>query len=164
MFDDFNNDDKKIINSISRFCAYRERSVFETKQKLKSLGADSSLIEKIISWLIDNQFLNQSRFQESFVRSKVNQKKWGRNKIIFALKQNGSLDNESAKAALENIDADLYFSNLNHILKKKYNELLNRKSDQINSKLIRFALSKGFTYSEIVDALKTLNLTSDIDL
>jgi regulatory protein len=160
MIEDFTPAENTILTKISSFCAYRERSVFEVKNKLISLGCNLSQSQKIINWLIDNNFLNQNRFDSSFVRSKVNQNKWGRVKIKNQLKQKGSINEEALNEAIANIDLEVYESNLLHILDRKLNELNRKQSEKINEKLIRHALSKGFTFDEIFNALKKLKFNS----
>ena len=54
----------------------------EIAQKLNKLGILGDDMEGYISHLIDNNFLNEKRFAESYVRGKFNNNSWGRIKII----------------------------------------------------------------------------------
>lgn len=157
MNEDFTPAEQIFLNKISSYCAYRERSISEVHTKLKLMGCSKNQIDKITAWLIDNNFLNQSRFESSFVRSKVNQNKWGRLKIKNALRQKGFKDDALLNDAISKIDLETYENNLIHILQRKADELLRKQSDHTKEKLIRHAQSKGFTLDEVFSALKKIN-------
>ena len=59
------------------YCAYQERCHKEVIAKLRTLGMIPSVIDKIISELIKANYLNETRFTQSFVRGKFRIKKWG---------------------------------------------------------------------------------------
>ena len=80
-------DDKEANNSIEKYCAIQERCIFDVKIKLKEWQISSKKISQIITNLIDNDFINESRYAESFCRGKFKIKKWGRIKIIYELKK-----------------------------------------------------------------------------
>ena len=71
----------EIKSRLERYCAFQERSPFEVKKKLNSFTSDSKQIDGIMASLIKEGFLNQERFVESYVQGKVNQKRWGKEKI-----------------------------------------------------------------------------------
>ena len=81
--------DSKVLNQLARYCAYQERCISEIKQKMKDLLVDESDYANYLTWLSENNYLNEARFVELYVRSKFNQKHWGRNKIMFELKKRG---------------------------------------------------------------------------
>ena len=68
------------------YCAYQERCHKEVIAKLRTLGMIPSVIDKIISELIKANYLNETRFTQSFVRGKFRIKKWGKNRILQELK------------------------------------------------------------------------------
>jgi len=57
------------------YCVYQERCHKEVIAKLKTLGMIPSVIDKIISELIKANYLNETRFTQSFVRGKFRIKK-----------------------------------------------------------------------------------------
>ena len=70
-----------------KFCAYQERSIYEVKQKLDRLGLSPSIQKKIIEILIEKDFINEDRYCELFIRSKINQNGWGPYKITQEIKK-----------------------------------------------------------------------------
>ncbi len=147
--------DSKVLNQLARYCAYQERCISEIKQKMKDLLVDESDQPTYLSWLAENNYLNEARFVELYVRSKFNQKHWGRNKIIFELKKRGIPDS-MLSTAWNDIDEADYIGQLTKILHKKKAELKTGTSQQKYQKCYAFALSKGYESSLIVAHLKCL--------
>ena len=82
-----NNFSKKEIQSkLEYYCAYQERCYKEVDEKLYSFAATPDEKEEILTYLIENNFINEERFAQSFVRGKHNYKFWGKNRIINELK------------------------------------------------------------------------------
>jgi regulatory protein len=147
--------DSKVLNQLARYCAYQERCVSEIKQKMKSLLLDESDHADYLIWLSENNYLNEARFVELYVRSKFNQKHWGRNKIMFELKKRGIPESMLSNAwnGIEHAD---YLDHLAHILQKKKAEIKTGTSQQKYQKCYAFALSKGYESNLIVTHLKGL--------
>ena len=147
--------DSKVLNQLARYCAYQERCISEIKQKMKDLLVGESDQPTYLTWLAENNYLNEARFVELYVRSKLNQKHWGRNKIMFELKKRGIPDSILSNAWNDIDEAD-YIGQLTKILLKKKAELKTGTSQQKYQKCYAFALSKGYESSLIVAHLKGL--------
>jgi regulatory protein len=147
--------DSKVLNQLARYCAYQERCISEIKQKMKDLLVGESDHPIYLAWLAENNYLNEARFVELYVRSKFNQKNWGRNKIMFELKKKGIPDSMLSNA-WDDIDEADYISQLTKILHKKKAELKAGTSQQKYQKCYAFALSKGYESNLIVTHLKGL--------
>ena len=72
---------------LERYCAYQERCHQEVQTKLRQLGAFRNDSDAVISHLIQNDYLNETRFAMLYVRSKFSIKKWGKKRIVNELKQ-----------------------------------------------------------------------------
>ena len=70
---------------IEHYCAYQERCHQEVIQKLRQMKMIPQAIDVIIGKLIQENYLNETRFAQSFARGKFRIKKWGRDKIIREL-------------------------------------------------------------------------------
>ena len=137
---------KKMIH----YCDYLERCKKEIFTKLDAFELDDNDRDFIINFLNEEGFINDERYCRSFVKGKLNLKKWGVNKIKLSLITKG-VDREIIDDALSEIDQDSYKEELVNLLKnKKINEddPYNRKA-----KLIRYAVSKGYSISEVMEAL-----------
>jgi regulatory protein len=145
----------KVLIQLARYCAYQERCISEIKQKMKDLLVDESQQHSYLIWLSENNYLNETRFVELFVRSKFNQKHWGRNKIMFELKKRGIPESMLINACNDITDTD-YNEKLKKIILKKKAELKTGTSQQKYQKCYTFARSKGYESSLIVHELKGL--------
>jgi len=132
---------------VRKFCAYQDRSVAEVRTKLKGMLLGEDEIETLINQLIEEDFLNDERFAVHFVKSKLNTKGWGYAKIRFHLKQKG-ISEEMINKVLNEVDENEWNEQLQRNIEKwkKSNEL----SQTTYPKLVRFLLSKGFKFSDIM--------------
>ena len=73
------------MTKIERFCAYQERCENDVRKKLTSFHLSESQEDAVIKSLRENNFLDEERFVEVFVRGKV-RVGWGVQKIVAALR------------------------------------------------------------------------------
>ncbi|WP_298301018.1 RecX family transcriptional regulator [Hydrotalea sp.] len=110
---------EKALQKIKHYCAYRERSHNEVKQKLYGFGLHKTDVEKIITYLIEENYLNETRYATLFAGGHFRQKKWGRKKIEFELKQQ-KISTYNIKKALAVIDETEYLQTLQQLALKKW--------------------------------------------
>lgn len=146
----------KAIARLEHWCAYQERSQHEVRQKLRDWQINEEEAEGIIARLISDNFINEARFASALVRGKFRIKKWGRIKIRIALKQH-RITERCIKAAMEEIDPELYMDTLRLVLKKKSGLLKEPNKIRRNFKLLRFAMSRGFEQDLIMDVLNEMD-------
>ncbi len=138
---------------IRAFCAYRERSQYEVKNKLYDYGLYTDAVNEEISNLIQENFLNEERFARAFVRGKFSIKKWGRIKIKQALYPH-QLSDYILKKAFSEIDEDDYLNTLEQIIEKKGREVKLKNEFQRNGKIAQYAISRGFEPELVWDLIK----------
>lgn len=137
----------------ARFCAYRDRCTFETRQRLRQYGASSGMCEKIIDWLIDEQYLDDSRFATIFARSKFNSNQWGKLRIRAEL-QKRQIARHDIQQALELIDQQAYLQSLQKLAQRKYQELQRQDPGKATLKTAAFLIGKGFEPELVWASLK----------
>lgn len=143
---------KEALIKAANFCAYQERTHKEVRQRLAELDVIGDESEAIITWLIENNYLNEERFARIFAGSKFRQKKWGRIKIRQELKMRGVSD-YCLKAGMSEIDGDDYMVTLQEIIEKKSREIKDSNKLIIKQKLVKFALSRGFENDLVFDVV-----------
>ena len=145
---------QKWLEKLENYCAYQERCISEVKTKMYSLKIPTLHYPSLIESLISNQFLDEERYVRAFMRSKVNFKKDGLEKIRFGLMNKGIKD-AVIKLVFEELDGETYASNLNSLIEKKRTSLLLKNEKQeAKAKLIRYLLGKGYKYDEFKGLLK----------
>ncbi len=136
------------LKKILHYCDYQDRCRKEIFTKLNSFELEVDDRDFIIDFLNDEGYINDERYCRSYVKSKLNLKKWGVNKIKLSLMTKG-VDKEIIDDVLSEIDRDSYKEELVNLLKnKKINEDDPYKR---KAKLIRYAVSKGYSISEVME-------------
>jgi len=139
------------------YCSYQERSHAEIIKKLYSLGARKTEVEQVITWLIEENYLNEERFALQFARGKFNLKKWGRIKIKQALKQKG-VSSYNINLALDKIDENTYIKTLEKLANKKFASLKAGTLMIKKMKTIQYLLQKGYERPVIQQAILKLDV------
>jgi len=98
----------EIKKKLEHYCAYQERCHQEVSQKLKQLGVFGIPMETVISHLIEQNYLNETRFAEHFVRGKFGIKKWGKIRLLRELKQR-HISDWNIKNAMKEISDQAYW-------------------------------------------------------
>lgn len=134
---------KTALQKAEAYCAYQERSQYEVRGKLISLGIYYEELENIISQLIETDFLNEERFSNTYARGKLRMKSWGKNKIKQGLKLK-QVSVPLIKKALQNLDGDEYLEKLIGVLEKKAPTIKEKQRFKRNYRLCQYAMCRGF--------------------
>ncbi len=143
------------LKKMLHYCNYQDRCKKEIYSKLNSLELDDDNDKNfIIDFLQDEGFINDERYCRLYVKSKLNVKKWGVNKIKLSLISKG-IDKDIIDDVLSEIDEDSYKDELINLLKnKKINETDPYKR---KAKLVRYAVSKGYSLSLVLKVYESLS-------
>ncbi len=138
------------LKKILHYCDYQDRCKKEIFAKLNTFELAADDKDFIVEFLQDEGYINDERYCRSYVKSKLNLKKWGVNKIKLSLIAKG-VDRDIIDAVVSEIDQDSYKEELVKLLEnKKINE-----SDPYKrkAKLIRYAVGKGYSLSMVMEVL-----------
>ena len=137
------------------YCAYRERCHKEVIAKLRTLGMIPSVIDKIISELIKANYLNETRFTQSFVRGKFRIKKWGKNRILQELKVR-DISSFNIKLGLKEISDDNYQKTFYELFEKRRREVKQLTKTEQKKKIFSYMSYRGWENSKVYEALRSL--------
>jgi len=146
------------LKKLQHYCAYQDRCHAEVRTKLISLKVYGDELEKIMTDLIDEDFLNEQRFAQSYVRGKHRIKKWGRYKIMSGLKLK-KISAYCIRKGMQEIDDEEYKDILTTLLSKRLNE--NPSFEDIG-KAVKFAITKGYESPlvwEVINSIKSQSET-----
>lgn len=118
------------------------------------MGADEKTSAKVISSLEEDDFLNEERFAKLFALGKFRIKRWGKIKIRAELRKK-NISNELLEKALDEINEEEYLKTLQHLAKRKEQQIKNHHSKGKFQKTAMFLLSRGFEMENIRKVLKT---------
>ena len=137
------------------YCAYQERCHKEVIAKLKTLGMIPSVIDKIISELIKANYLNETRFTQSFVRGKFRIKKWGKNRILQELKVR-EISSFNIKLGMKEISDDNYQKTFYELFEKRRREVKQLTKTEQKKKIFSYMSYRGWENSKVYEALRDL--------
>lgn len=146
---------EELLYKASAYCSVSEHCISEVKNKLQNWDASANDQDEIIDYLVKNDFINERRYSEAFVKDKFRFNKWGRIKIQLALKTKG-IKKSDIDEALSLINETEYENLLISILKNKLRALKYNSEYEKRGKLMLFAQSKGFEYNIIKKTLDNL--------
>ena len=147
---------KEIYTKMEYYCAYQERCYKEVEEKMYSFSSNQSEKDEILTYLIENNFINEERFAQSFVRGKHNYKFWGKNRIINELKFR-NISSRNIQTALKEIPETVYIENFHKLAEKNWETIKEPKGQKRNKKFVDFLLRKGYETSLIYEKLNELN-------
>ena len=137
------------------YCAYQERCNKEVIAKLRTLGMIPSVIDKIISELIKANYLNETRFTQSFVRGKFRIKKWGKNRILQELKVR-DISSFNIKLGMKEISDDNYQKTFYELFEKRRREVKQLTKTEQKKKIFSYMSYRGWENSKVYEALRDL--------
>ena len=146
---------EEIKKALEYYCSYQDRCHKEVETKLKQYNLIPEAKEEIILSLINENFLNEERFANSFARGKFRIKKWGKQRITRELKFKG-VSSYNINNALKEIDANEYIETLNEIAAKRF-EIINETNPyKKKKKLTDYLFRKGFESNLIYETVNKL--------
>jgi regulatory protein len=140
---------------ITRFCAYQERSHYEVREKLQSLGLSEEDSDAVISKLITDGFVNEERFAKSFAGGKFRMKKWGRIRIEHAL-QSHQISTRCIAIGLREIDEEDYRLVLERLIMSKAASVSREDEYQKWDAVSKFVIGKGYEPELVWNVIKEI--------
>ncbi len=140
-----------------RYCALQERCHSEMRSKLLEWGVRGDTLEQVLAELIAEGFLNEERYACAFARGKFRIKGWGRNRIEQELRLRRVSDYCIRKALAEIEDGE-YRDTLEKLLRKKAADTRAGSAFELQTKLLRYAVARGFETELVFECLHHLQL------
>lgn len=134
--------------TLAALCAQAEHCQWEMVEKMRKWEIPEEAQARIMERLAKERYVDDERFARAFAKDKVRYNKWGRRKVEQALWQK-HIDEDIRKNVLNEIDDEEYLSVLRPLLKQKRKSIKAQNDYELNQKLMRFALGRGFTFDII---------------
>lgn len=144
----------KCLSRLQKLCSkaeYCEADVY--KKALKYLEGDEEAAARVTRALVEERYVDDLRYAGAYVREKANIQGWGPVKIRFQLRAKG-VKEEVIREALEEIVPEKATDKLDRLMAAKARTL--EGDIQQRLKLIRFGLSRGYTYDEVEKSIKRM--------
>ena len=134
--------------TLAALCAQAEHCQWEMLEKMRRWEVPEDAQARVVQRLISERYVDDERYAQAFVKDKIRYNKWGRRKVEQALWQK-RIDEDIRKRVLDEVDDDEYLSVLRPLLKQKRRSIKAQNDYELNQKLMRFALGRGFTFDII---------------
>ena len=150
---------------LAAICAQAEHCEQEMRDKMKRWELDETVQNRVIDRLTKERYIDNERYARAFVKDKIRYNKWGRRKVQQALWMK-HIDNNIQQQVLDEIDEKEYLDVLRPLLKQKRKSVKAQSDYELNQKLVRFALGRGFTFDIIrqcLDVDEEMDYTDETD-
>ena len=135
------------------FCSYQERCHSEVNSKLFSYKLQEPERNEVIVYLIENNFLNETRFACAFARGKQRIKFWGRVRIVNELKFRG-ISAFNIKTALKEFTDAQYQEAFHNLAERNWESIRETNVNKKKKKFCDFMLRKGYESNLVYEKLK----------
>ena len=138
--------------TLAALCAQAEHCQWEMKEKMRRWELSDETQARVMERLVRERYVDDERYARAFVKDKVRYNKWGRRKVEQALWQK-HIDEDIRQRVLDEVDNEEYLTVLRLLLKQKRKTTKASSDYELNQKLLRFALSRGFTFDIVRQCL-----------
>ena len=134
------------------YCQYQDRCHQEVNAKMKLLKVPYAHRGELKQYLIEENFLNEKRFVESFVNGKFNQSHWGKVRLTKELKSR-NISEYLILHGLNLIDDDDYVEKFISVLKKAKRLYQDVNPSKANKSIIGYLKRRGWEPQLIAEHL-----------
>ena len=123
--------EEQALNRLAALCSQAEYCQGDMMKKMEQWG------------LVDNRYVDDSRYCRCFVEDKIRYNGWGRRKIeqaLYAKQVSASI----YRPILDEVPAETYVDILRPMLTQKWRTITGRNDYERSQKLIRFALGRDY--------------------
>lgn len=138
--------DNRNLDKAMNYCSRAEHCIDDVRQKLWTWKVPVEEHDEIIESLIENNFINEVRYAEAFVKDKFRFNHWGRIKIRLMLrtKRIGAAIIDDAMSC---IDDDEYIEVLKNLIEAESKKVKASSDYERKAKLLRYVAGRGFESS-----------------
>ena len=122
------------------------------KEKMTRWGIDEDAQQRVVEYLVANRYVDDRRYARSFVNDKLKYNQWGPRKIEQSLWMK-HIDESILREALDDVDNEEYISVLRPLLTSKRKTTKAETDYEMNQKLLRFAIGRGFTFEQVKEVI-----------
>ena len=144
--------EQEVLLRLTSLCSTAEHCSHEMLEKMRRWEIDEDAQTRIMEYLVKEKYIDDERYARFFAKDKIRYNKWGRRKVEQAMWQK-HIDTDIQQRVLDEIDDDEYLLILRPLLKSKRRTVKAANNYEMNMKLIRFAMGRGFTMDIIRQCL-----------
>ena len=140
------------LSKAAFLCSASEHCASQIYEKLQAWGVLGEDANDILNRLIEEGFIDNTRFSRAYCHDKFLYSHWGKVKIVQMLRRLRLSEDEIAEGVSTISEKD-YLEALNGALRSKDRTLKDTNMYQRKGKLVRHLLSRGFEMELVLDAV-----------
>ena len=144
------------IERIKNYCALQDRCQWDVLEKMREWGLQQATKDHILEILINDKYVDEERYAESFCRGKFRIKNWGKRKITNELKRK-QISIICINIGLKEIDDNGYNQVLEKLFHKKNATLKDKNHFIRKTKIANFLIQRGFESNLVWDKIRELS-------
>ena len=144
--------EEQALQKLAALCSQSEHCTSEMKEKMTRWGIDEDAQQRVVEYLVANRYVDDRRYARSFVNDKLKYNKWGPRKIEQSLWMK-HIDESILREALDDVDNEECISVLRPLLTSKRKTTKAETDYEMNQKLLRFAIGRGFTFEQVKEVI-----------
>ena len=139
---------EQALHRLATYCSRAERCVSDVRRKMDDWEIPADKQNQIIRQLQKEKFLDEERYCKAFVNDKSKYNRWGIFKIRFELRRK-QISEALIHEALANMNPEENLERLRLLIEQKKKSVKGKNDFEIKQKLLRFAVSRGFSQEDI---------------
>ncbi len=152
--------ESQALSRLTGLCAKAEYCLSDIRRKMSAWELPEGSESRILSYLLKERYVDENRYAHAFVRSKFRFNRWGRDKIVRQLMQKG-ISQEDIDDALTELKEDELDDTLLDLLQAKNRHLTYKNDYDRYVKLLRFAVSRGFSLDSARRCIEKMDISDD---
>ena len=144
--------EEQALQKLAALCSQSEHCTSEMKEKMTRWGIEDDAQQRVMEYLVANRYVDDRRYARSFVNDKLKYNKWGPRKIEQSLWMK-HIDDSIRQEALDDVDNAEYICVLRPLLQSKRKTTKAESDYEMNQKLLRFAIGRGFTFEQVKEVI-----------
>ncbi len=144
---------EQALSRAASLCVASEHCIADITEKLSRWGISPEQSEEIVNRLLDENYIDESRYATAYARDKLRFSHWGRVKIRMMLRMQ-HIPEPLIRETLDTLDPQEYADIARQVIESKARTVKDLDTYTANAKIIRFALQRGFEMEEICQHVK----------
>lgn len=138
---------EQILAKLTASCARAEHCLDDMRKKMERWQVEEDIQQEVLRYLVKEKFIDESRYARYFINDKIKYNRWGWRKVEQALYFK-HIPREVYQPILDEVADDDYEEILLPLLQTKVKSIKYNSDYEKRMKLIRFAMQRGFSYSQ----------------
>ena len=154
--------EKDALFRLTALCSQGEHCEWEMREKMRRWAIPDDAQARIMQQLIEEKYIDETRYCQFFIRDKIRFNKWGRRKVEQAL-MGKRIPRTTYLPVLDEVPDEDYLAVLRPLLKAKMRQFAGLTDYECTGRLIRFAAGRGFTFDIIRQCIDTGDYSEEED-